>query len=72
MPVQPAGRQGVASSLRLGPTGERWRIVAGNLAAPPLRPAIVDRPALISHLCSTADVLVVLVSAPAPTGGCGR
>jgi len=68
VPVHRAERRDVASRPRLGPTGERWPIVASKLAAPPLRPGIVDRPALVDRLLSMTDVPVVLLSAPAGYG----
>ena len=43
-------------------------MVASKLAAPPLRPGIVDRPALVDRLLSMTDVPVVLLSAPAGYG----
>jgi LuxR family maltose regulon positive regulatory protein len=67
----PTRRLGADSAGRAAPSGlaaERRRIVAGKLAAPPLRPGIVDRPALLDGLASATHAPVVLVSAPAGYG----
>jgi LuxR family maltose regulon positive regulatory protein len=47
---------------------ERGRIVAGKLAAPVLRPGIVERPELLGRLVAASHAPVVLVSAPAGYG----
>ena len=68
MSTRPVGRHGAAHASRSGPASQRRRIVASKLAAPPLRPGIVDRPVLLDGLVSTTNAPVVLVSAPAGYG----
>jgi LuxR family transcriptional regulator, maltose regulon positive regulatory protein len=59
---------GAAYASPSGPAAERRRIVASKVFVPPLRPGIVDRPALLGRLVSTTHAPVVLVSAPAGYG----
>jgi LuxR family maltose regulon positive regulatory protein len=61
-------RHGAAHASRSGPASQRRRIVASKLAAPPRRPGIVDRPALLDGLVSATHAPVVLVSAAAGYG----
>jgi LuxR family maltose regulon positive regulatory protein len=68
MPTRQAGPHGAAHASRSGNAIERGRIVATKLSAPPLRPGIVDRPALLDGLMSATHAPVVLVSAPAGYG----
>jgi LuxR family maltose regulon positive regulatory protein len=68
MSTRPAERHGAAHAPPSGPAAERRRIIASKLAAPPLRPGIVDRPGLVDGLASAAQAPVVLVSAPAGYG----
>jgi ATP/maltotriose-dependent transcriptional regulator MalT len=67
MSTRQAEPRGAAQATSLAPVLERRRIVASKLAAPPLRPGIVDRPALLAGL-TEAHSPVVLVSAPAGYG----
>lgn len=57
-----------AGTTQFGSAAERRHVVAGKLAAPPLRPGIVDRPELVDSLVSAPHAPVVLVSAPAGYG----
>jgi ATP/maltotriose-dependent transcriptional regulator MalT len=68
MPTRPAEPGGDVRTSPSGPAAERRRIVASKLAAPPLRPGIVDRPVLVDTLVSTTHAPVVLISAPAGYG----
>jgi ATP/maltotriose-dependent transcriptional regulator MalT len=68
MPSRQAEAQGAAFATPSAPVLECRRIVASKLGAPPLRPGVVDRPALLDALMSATDAPVVLVSAPAGYG----
>jgi LuxR family transcriptional regulator, maltose regulon positive regulatory protein len=68
MPTRQAEPPGAAHATPAAPVIERRRIVASKLAAPPLRPGIVDRPEPLRALTSAAHAPVVLVSAPAGYG----
>jgi LuxR family transcriptional regulator, maltose regulon positive regulatory protein len=68
MPTRPAQPDRAAQASPSGRAAERRRIVASKLAAPPLRPGIVDRPLLLDGLVSATHAPVVLVSAPAGYG----
>jgi LuxR family transcriptional regulator, maltose regulon positive regulatory protein len=68
MSTRPAERHGAARASPSGRAAERRRIVASKLAAPPPRPGIVDRPALLDGLVSATHAPVLLVSAPAGYG----
>jgi hypothetical protein len=68
MPSRQAGPRVAASVRPSAPVTERRRIVASKVTAPPLRPGVVARPALLDALMSAADAPVVLVSAPAGYG----
>jgi LuxR family transcriptional regulator, maltose regulon positive regulatory protein len=68
MSTRQAERHGAAHASPSGPAAERRRIVASKLAAPPLRPGIVDRPLLLDGLLSATHAPVILVSAPAGYG----
>src|SRR3712207_3116883 len=58
------------SARQAAPAGatERRRIVQSKVSAPPLRPGIVNRPALVERLVKAAHTPVVLISAPAGYG----
>ena len=68
MPTRQAEPRGAARASPSSAVVQRGRIVASKLAAPPLRPGVVDRPALLDALLSATDSSVVLVSAPAGYG----
>src|SRR3712207_640871 len=51
-----------------GRATEHRRIVQSKVTAPPLRPGIVERPALVEHLVQATHTPVVLISAPAGYG----
>jgi LuxR family maltose regulon positive regulatory protein len=68
MPSRQADARVAASGTPSAPVIERRRIVASKVTAPPLRPGVVARPALLDALMSAADAPVVLVSAPAGYG----
>ncbi len=53
-----------ADHPRANPTASRLHVVLSKLSAPPLRPGLVDRPYVIDRLVTSADVPVVLLSAP--------
>ena len=59
---------GSAHESHAGTAAERRRVVASKLAAPGLRPGIVDRPDLLDSLQAAEHTPVVLVSAPAGYG----
>jgi LuxR family transcriptional regulator, maltose regulon positive regulatory protein len=67
MSTRPVERH-AAQASHSGLASQRRRIVASKLAAPPLRPGIVDRPVLLDGLVSASHAPVVLVSAPAGYG----
>jgi LuxR family maltose regulon positive regulatory protein len=62
------GADNAAQAAPSGAAAERRRIVASKLAGPPMRPGIVDRPALLDGLASATHAPAVLVSAPAGYG----
>jgi len=69
MPLGVEGRasveqQAVVDSPRANPMALRLHVVLNKLSAPPLRPGLVDRPRVVDRLVSSADVPVVLLSAP--------
>jgi LuxR family maltose regulon positive regulatory protein len=68
MPTRQAEPRRGALASPPAPAAERWRIASSKLFAPPPRPGIVDRPALLDGLMSATHIPVVLVSAPAGYG----
>ena len=68
MPSRQADARVAASGTPSAPVIERRRIVASKVTAPPLRPGVVARPALLDALMSGTEAPVVLVSAPAGYG----
>jgi hypothetical protein len=64
MSTRQAEAGGAAHASPSGRAAERRRIVASKLAAPPLRPGIVDRPELVDGLVSATHMPALLVSAP--------